>query len=286
MRASGRKASSTTIDVPLPADLDRKQWFANGVKKKNLTTQSNTGYILPMETKRATFQEQVLDQLGQDLCSGYYKAGQILPSEIDLCERFAFSRIVIREAIKSLAAKGMLEVRRKVGTLVLDSSRWNLFDPDIIIWRARSGGVDRAMSRDLMELRRIVEPAAARFAAQRATEAERKALRDAYQDMERAVADEVGYVAADVMFHATVLSACGNQFVQQMQNALSAILQTGFEIISLKPGGPAHTLPMHEDLCRAIETGDASAAERAAIALIEQAESDLDERLILDDHPA
>ena len=113
---------------------------------------------------RTTFQRQVLDRLGLDICTGRYRPGQILPSENELCERFAFSRIVIREAVKSLAAKGMLDVRRKVGTLVLGPSEWNLFDPDIILWRTQTSGADREMSRDLMELRGIVEPAAARMA--------------------------------------------------------------------------------------------------------------------------
>jgi len=234
-----------------------------------------SGLALP----RTTFQRQVLDRLGLDICSGRYAPGQILPSENELCERFAFSRIVIREAVKSLAAKGMLEVRRKVGTLVLEPAEWNLFDPDIITWRSRTLSVDRQMSRDLMELRRIVEPAAARLAAVRAGDDDRGAIRAAFEAMRRAVAGEGDYVAADLAFHAAILDACGNQFVQQMQNAVSAILRTGFEIISQKPGGPAYSLPMHEDLCRAIEDGDADAAERAVLSLIKQAEEDLDGRL-------
>src|ERR1043165_7216418 len=105
---------------------------------------------------RATFQEQELHQLGRDICVGRYRPGQVLPSEPELCERFAFSRIVIREAIKSLVAKGLVEVRRRVGTLVLEQTRWNLFDPDVIAWRAESIAVDPTMSRDLAELRRVV----------------------------------------------------------------------------------------------------------------------------------
>lgn len=236
-----------------------------------------------LASPRTTFQRQVLDRLGLDICSGRYAPGQILPSENELCERFAFSRIVIREAVKSLAAKGMLEVRRKVGTLVLDPADWNLFDPDIIAWRSRTVGIDRRMSNDLMELRRIVEPPAARLAAVRATEEDRAAIRAAFEGMRRAVAGEGDYVAADLAFHAAILDACGNQFVRQMQNAVSAILRTGFEIISLKPGGPAYSLPMHEGLCRAIENGDAEAAERAALLLISQAEEDLDGRLASDE---
>lgn len=228
---------------------------------------------------RATFQEQVLHQLGRDICSGRIKPGKFLPSEPELCERFGFSRIVIREAIKSLAAKGLIEVRRRVGTLVLEPMRWNLFDPDVIMWRADSIEVDPTMSRDLAELRRVVEPAAVRLAALRASDDARKALRAAYMAMERAIAGKGNYVKADLEFHSIILSACGNQYLRQMQEAMSAILQASFRIISEKPGGPAFSLPMHEAVCVAIERGDADAAERAALVLIEQAESDLSDRL-------
>lgn len=224
---------------------------------------------------RATFQEQVLDTLGRDICSGSVRPGQLLPPEAELCERFGFSRIVIREAIKSLAAKGLLEVTRRVGTLVLEPTRWNLFDPDIIVWRAESAVFDPTMARDLMEMRRIIEPAAVRLAALRASDEDRRNLRAAYMAMARAVAGKGDYVKADLTFHTIILSACGNQFVRQMQDAMSALLRVNFEIITKKPGGPAHSLPLHEAVCEAIERGDAEAAKRAALILIDGAEDDL-----------
>lgn len=226
---------------------------------------------------RATFQEQVLDTLGREICSGQIRPGQLLPPEPDLCERFGFSRIVIREAIKSLAAKGLLEVTRRVGTLVLEPTRWNLFDPDIIFWRGESAVFDPTLSRDLMEVRRIIEPAAVRMAALRASDDERRNLRSAYMAMERAVAGKGDYVKADLTFHAIILNACGNQFLRQMQDAMSALLRVSFDVITTKPGGPAHSLPMHEAVCVAIEQGDAEAAERAALFLIDNAEEDLRE---------
>jgi DNA-binding FadR family transcriptional regulator len=215
--------------------------------------------------------------LGRDICSGRIRPGQLLPPEPELCERFGYSRIVIREAIKSLAAKGLLEVTRRVGTLVLEPNRWNLFDPDIIEWRAESSVMDPAMSRDLMEMRRIIEPAAVRLAALRASDEERRNLRAAYMAMARAVAGKGDYIKADLAFHAIILSACGNQFVRQMQEAMSALLRVNFEVITKKPGGPAHSLPLHEAVCEAIERGDAEAAERAALVLIDGAEEDLRE---------
>ena len=226
---------------------------------------------------RATFQEQVLDTLGRDICSGRIRPGQLLPPEADLCVRFGFSRIVIREAIKSLAAKGLLEVARRVGTLVLEPTRWNLFDPDIIGWRAESAALDPTLQRDLMEMRRVIEPAAVRLAALRASDDDRRNLRAAYMALARAVAGKGDYVKADLAFHTTMLSACGNQFLRQMQDAMGALLRVSFDVITTKPGGPAHSLPLHEAVCEAIERGDADAAERATLLLIDGAEEDMRE---------
>lgn len=226
-----------------------------------------------------TFHQQVVAQLGRDISGGRYPPGALLPSEPELGERFGFSRIVIREAIKSLVAKGMLEVSRRVGTVVRETRYWNLFDPEVITWRAHSADFDTTMARDLMELRRIVEPAAVRLAAERASAEERRALRAAYMAMARAVAGKGDYVEADVAFHTTILAACGNQYLRQMQEAMSAMLEASFAIVAQKPNGPATSLPLHEAVCAAIEQGRAADAEAASITLIVSAEQDLRELL-------
>jgi len=228
-----------------------------------------------------TLHRRTLHQLGEEICSGVYKPGDILPNEPILGERLDVSRIVVREVVKSLASKGMLEVRRKTGTVVLEPSNWSLFDPDIIAWRARTSTLDEGMAKELMELRSIVEPAACRFAAERISDEERIKLRAALDAMQDAIDHNGDYVAADLAFHTTILKACRNQFVQQMQNAMGAILHTSFDIVSAIPGGPARSQPMHEALCLAIEQGDPEAAERAARNIILRAERDLNERLSL-----
>jgi DNA-binding FadR family transcriptional regulator len=219
--------------------------------------------------------------MGEQICSGKFAPGEILPAEPILAEQMQVSRITIRETMKSLSAKGMLEVRRRYGTIVLPRSQWQLFDPDVITWRARAGTLDPGLIEDLMELRLIIEPNAAKLAAKRATDDDRKAVRRAYKAMERAVAGHGEYVPADLAFHGAILTACHNQFVQQMQNALSAILRTSFELSSEIAGGPARSLPMHEALCIAIEKGDPEAAEQAVLTLIRRAEKDFEDRAAL-----
>ncbi len=226
-----------------------------------------------------TLYQQVLTQLGKEICAGPLRAGQVIPAEPILCEQLGVSRIVVREAIKGLVSKGMVETRRRTGTVVLDTARWSLFDPEIVTWRAEATGIDLALANDLMELRRIVEPAAARLAAERATEAERGALRVAYDAMARAVAGDGDYVAADLAFHDIIIRACANPFVRQLQEVLSTVLRIGFERVAETPGGPARSLPLHRKVCEAIEKNQGLKAERAVVALIDQAETDLRERL-------
>jgi DNA-binding FadR family transcriptional regulator len=230
----------------------------------------------------ATLHRQVLNQLGEQICSGKFMPGDTLPAEPVLAEQMQVSRITIRETMKSLSAKGMLQVRRRYGTIVLPRAQWQLFDPDVITWRARAGAIEPGLIEDLMELRLIIEPNAARLAAKRATPEDRIAVRRAFKAMERAVAGQGEYVPADLAFHGAILAACHNQFVQQMQNALSAILRTSFELSSEIEGGPARSLPMHEALCVAIEQGDPVAAEQAVLTLIQRAEQDFEDRAALD----
>jgi GntR family transcriptional regulator, galactonate operon transcriptional repressor len=219
--------------------------------------------------------------MGEQICSGKFAPGDILPAEPVLAEQMQVSRITIRETMKSLSAKGMLEVRRRYGTIVLPRSQWQLFDPDVMTWRARAGAIDEGLIQDLMELRLIIEPNAAKLAAKRATAEDRVAVRRAFKAMERAVAGHAEYVPADLAFHGAILTACHNQFIQQMQNALSAILRTSFELSSEIAGGPARSLPMHEALCVAIEKGDQAAAEEAVLTLIKRAEKDFEDRAAL-----
>jgi len=109
-----------------------------------------------------------VDLLGEDIVSGRYAVGAALPPEPMLCETLGVSRTVIREAVKSLAAKGLLVTGPKLGTRVLPEEHWNWFDPDVVAWQS-SAGLSREFLRDLQELRRLVEPAAVRLAAERAT---------------------------------------------------------------------------------------------------------------------
>ena len=127
-----------------------------------------------------------VDQLGEDIVSGRYAVGAALPPEPMLCETLGVSRTVIREAVKSLVAKGLLVTGPKLGTRVLPEEHWNWFDPDVVVWQSKIG-FTREFLRDLQELRRVVEPAAVRLAAERATAADIANIEEAYAGMRAAI---------------------------------------------------------------------------------------------------
>jgi len=219
-----------------------------------------------------------LDRLGEAIVSGRYLPGASLPPEPLLCEEYHISRTVVREAVKSLVAKGLLITGPKLGTRVLPSDNWNWFDPDVVQWQSKIG-LTREFLRDLQELRRVVEPAGVRLAAERATPADIAEIEAAYAGMKQAIEQGGDYVSHDLRFHQGLLRACHNRMVVQMSKALGALLRTSFEISTTRPDGPASSLPLHRAVLDAVIARDAKKAERASLVLIDGAQDDIEQVL-------
>ncbi|MBI5256026.1 MAG: FadR family transcriptional regulator [Burkholderiales bacterium] len=219
-----------------------------------------------------------LARLGKAIVSGQHPPGSPVPPEPVLCQTYGVSRTVVREAVKSLVAKGLLVTGPKLGTRVLPHEHWNWFDPDLIAWQSEVG-LSREFLRDLQDLRRVVEPAAARLAAERATTQDLAEIQAAYDGMAAAVADGGDYVSHDLRFHLGLLRASRNRMLMQMSKALGALLRTSFEISAAQPGGPTDSLPLHRKLLEAVMAGSAPRAERAMLAVIEHARQDMDHML-------
>lgn len=216
-----------------------------------------------------------LDHLGEAIVSGRYLPGASLPPEPTLCEELGVSRTVVREAVKSLVAKGLISTGPKVGTRVLPSDQWNWFDPSVVQWQGKAG-LTREFLRDLQELRRVVEPAAVRLAAERATPADLAEIETAYAGMKQAIDHGGDYVTHDLRFHQGLLKACHNRMVVQMSKALGALLRTSFEIATAKPDGPARSLPLHRAVLDAVIERAPVKAEKASLVLIDGAAEDIE----------
>lgn len=215
------------------------------------------------------------DHLGTAIVSGRYAPGASIPPEPLLCEELGVSRTVVREVVKSLIAKGLVSSGPKVGTRVLPSDQWNWFDPDVILWQSKAGLTPEFL-RDLQDLRRVVEPAAVRMAAERATPEDLVEIEAAYEGMRRAVEHGGDYVTHDLRFHQGLLRASRNRMLVQMSKALGALLRTSFEISTSRPDGPRNSLPLHRAVLDAVRARDPARAEKAVLVLIDGAREDIE----------
>jgi DNA-binding FadR family transcriptional regulator len=219
-----------------------------------------------------------LDHLGESIVRGFYEPGSSIPPEPMLCEELGVSRTVIREAVKSLVAKGLITTGPKVGTRVQPSDDWNWFDPDVIRWQS-TAGLTREFLRDLKDLRRVLEPAAVRLAAERATARDIREIEAAYEGMRSAIEEGGDYVTYDLRFHQGLLRACRNRMIVQMSKAIGALLRTSFEISTSKKGGPRESLPLHRAVLDAVIAHNPPRAEKAILVLIDSAANDIEQVL-------
>lgn len=222
-----------------------------------------------------TMHQRVVDELGRRIVGGAWEPGDPLPVEEALAAETGVSRGVLREAVKALVAKGMLHVRPRTGTRVLPPEHWNHLDRDVLRWK--QAGDATALLRDTGELRRIVEPEAARLAAGRAHPDDVRGLYDCLATMEAAAAEpgRSGYVEADIAFHRALLDASGNRLLGSLGRALDIALEHSFLVSTRTPGAVEASLPGHRAIVRAVEARDPSAAAAAVLGIIEAAEEEI-----------
>ncbi|MCP8893391.1 FadR family transcriptional regulator [Shinella daejeonensis] len=178
-----------------------------------------------------TSHAQVVNEIGRAIVAGDYPVGSILPGDAELAARFRVSRTVLREAMKTLAAKGLIVPRARIGTRVMPDTQWNLFDSDILTWYF-AVGLNEAFLVHLSEVRLAFEPHAAALAARHASP------EDISQMMRLAVAmGDPAHTAetmavADLKFHLCVLEVSGNPFLRTVGSLIEAALVGAFKLSS------------------------------------------------------
>jgi DNA-binding FadR family transcriptional regulator len=211
--------------------------------------------------------------LGTAIVSGAIKPGERLTGEVANAEALDVSRGAYREAVRVLTGKGLVESRTKAGTRVQPRNRWNLLDPEVLAW-AFSGEPDPAFVRNLFELRAIVEPAAARLAAERRTKENIAAMRAALAKMRRhTLATEAGR-AGDREFHDAILQATHNDTLVTLSASIGAAVNWTTQFKQRTRTLPRDPVPDHAKVSDAIAAGDPNAAEAAMRALIDLALDD------------
>jgi DNA-binding FadR family transcriptional regulator len=219
---------------------------------------------------------QIVHELAGRIMSGSLAPGQVLDlsaleSELDI------SRTVLRESLKVLAAKGLVDARQKRGTFVRPRGEWNLLDADVIRWRF-TGAADRSFLDDLHEVRSIIEPASARLAAGRRTDEDLAMLERALAAMSAAASGESGEgndpVESDLAFHRALLAATHNELLQRMEVVLEAGLARRDRLVHNAPSAQ-DPVPSHQAVLDALRAQRPDRAEQAMRALLEQARRDL-----------
>jgi DNA-binding FadR family transcriptional regulator len=160
------------------------------------------GIVFKPETAARTFSRrslhgQVAHEIGGRIIRGELAPGDTLPNEAELSAEMNVSRTALRKAIKLLAAKGLVESRPKTGTRIRERSAWNMLDPDVPSWLVSDGAFENYAD-DLFEMRRIIEPAAAAIAAQRAKADAVAGIEEAYNDMVEAGEDVEAGIEPDL----------------------------------------------------------------------------------------
>ena len=213
--------------------------------------------------KRSRPAHSVLAQrLGVAIVTGHHAPASVLRGEIELAEDFGVSRSVIREALRTLAAKGLVVSRPKTGTRVRDRHEWNLLDPELLGWMFE-GAPPLPFVRSLFQLRLIVEPAAAELAAVGRTARQLSAMGHALETMSTyGLADETGR-AADQQFHALVLQATDNELLVSLSASIAAAVRwtTFFKFRHDKL--PRDPMPEHRALFEAIANSDPDGGARS-----------------------
>ena len=223
----------------------------------------------------SSIHEQIVRHIGMSILKNDFAPGQTLPGEIELCAQLAVSRPILREAMKVLTAKGLVESRRKTGTRVRPREAWNLLDSDVLAWQCEATP-NETFLRNLCEIRLAIEPMAARLAALRATDEQIAALEAWYRRMQRTIHESEAFIGADLQFHALLLAAAHNELLQQMSNTVSAALRTSRVFTTQLPGASEAAMPLHLAVVEAIQARNAPLAHAAMEHLVNQASHDVD----------
>lgn len=221
----------------------------------------------PFRVRRRGLHRDVVDALGLRIVRGDLRPGETIPNEADMSRELEVSRTVLREAIKVLASKGLVEVRPRTGTRVLPRTHWELIDPDVLHWHFVNGATEDLL-REVSEVRLVIEPAAASLAAVNRDNEDLEELNRLLQVMTAALGDHESYIEADLRFHRAILCATHNLLLSKLAGTVHEALIASRLVTVQVPGGPRTAAPAHAAVVEAINAADSSAAFAAMEALV------------------
>lgn len=224
--------------------------------------------------KRTGLHRDLVDALGKQIVTGGIDVGTVLPIEPGELVGLTISRSVTREALKVLAAKGLIESRPKVGTRVLGRPHWSLLDPDVLAWSLEAADATTRYD-EIYEIRAIIEPRIASLAAERRSDVEAVRLGELLDRMRAGATNYDAYVAADLGLHTAVLAAAHNVLLAQMVDIIRMVLDACQRVSGRDPALRDRAIEEHRAIVTAITDRDPAAAARSAELLLVSAARDL-----------
>lgn len=237
----------------------------------------------PGAPRRESSSDRVAKKFAELIVSGNLIPGEYLPAENAIAAECGVSRPAVREGIRRLAAASVVETRHGIGTYVTPSDRWNLFDPLVLRAFLSAGRLPEIVD-ELLELRRMVEVAAAVGAARRPVRPKLHELRGWLERMDLKIDDPLAFTEADTALHQTIVGMSGNRFIHGITRYLAELFTEGRKLTAQYGGieGRRRAQESHRLIVAAIERGDAEAARVHMEAHMEQFEEDM-RRVILSD---
>jgi DNA-binding FadR family transcriptional regulator len=220
--------------------------------------------------QRAKLSFRVAEQLGRGIVCGDHAPEQPFPTEAELAQTFGVSRTAVREAVKMLAAKGLVSSKPRQGIRIQPQESWNILDPDILRW-SLEGSLSRSVLRDFFQMRIAIEPEAAALGAQLGRPRHLQAIGDALERMRAATPGSTALRSADIDFHVAILYATENRFYIRMRDFVRTALDVSIRFTTPHSHVDNDALDMHAAVYRAMQRNRPEAARRAMRQLIEDA---------------
>ncbi|MCB1675710.1 MAG: FadR family transcriptional regulator, partial [Halioglobus sp.] len=206
--------------------------------------------------------------------------GEVLPIEQELADSLHVGRNALREAVKVLSGKGLIQTAPRSGTWVRHRDDWNLLDPDVLRWHADPNVATRKFMLDLLEMRRIIEPKAAELAAVRASRKEVGDILSAYEEMSVEGISQAQRIEANIRFHAAILKASHNTVLNHFRFAIAAYLKAhAARGLKVSAADDRADLERHRLIAMAIATGKAKSAYSLSVEMLRLNRSHFEEQL-------
>jgi DNA-binding FadR family transcriptional regulator len=214
-----------------------------------------------------------VNRIGRNVVSGQIKPRDTLPNESALCEHLGVSRSVLREAVRVLVSKGLLQRKSRLGTRVCPPEDWSLLDSEVLDWLSSAEPRERFI-RELFGLRRLVEPGIAALAAESMSAADLGELEACHRDMISAGDDVDRFFEPDFRFHGIILRSVNNSLVHALGSTIVRALEINLRLSLTAPLAQQRSVPQHAAILDAIRQRNAEAAREATMRLINEAEED------------